>query len=100
MPHNKVDPNFTGIVGSLNAINFISNDGVPYFVFEIPKPTPTPPSNQKPVFYVDLNRRGAQSIVSIVVAAYSSREPLKVGLENSGKPMRVNWVQTAKAPPK
>src|SRR5437868_1554906 len=92
-------PDFSGTVWSLAAIDFVSADGVPYFTFTVYRPA-APPNDRFSTLYFDLNKRGAQAVVSIVCAAYSVQTTLDVFLEKPNDPsMRVSWV-LASNPPK
>jgi hypothetical protein len=94
----RKEPDLSGSVWSVAAIDFVSADGVPYFTFTIYRPD-VPPKRQFTTLYFDLNKRGAHAVVSIVCAAYSVQTVLDVFLEKSTDPSkRVSSVQASKPP--
>lgn len=90
-------PDITGRVFAIAAIDFIDADGIPYFTFSLYLKG-APPEKQHQVLYFDLNKQGAQAVVSIVCASYSVQTDLDVFLESPKKAMRVKFVQASKPP--
>lgn len=84
-------PDYKGTVGAIAAVEYI-HDGVPYFVFSMPKPILFPEPRLDYVFYLSLLDIGAQAAVSVVSAAYVSQQILELGLI-PGADMKVAWVQ-------
>ncbi len=99
MPKNKYGllqtpsrvADYKGTIGAIAGVEYI-HDGVPYFVFSMPKPIVFPEPRTDYVFYLSLLDFGAQAAVSVVSAAYVSQQILELGLI-PGADMKVAWVQ-------